>query len=174
MGRHSSGMWSARKMYTIHCQFICASYAPNYLDNMPIQSEYVYYQKKTEGNTMTRFEREINGSLGDFWKRNAQEEVKKAVAKADADATVEADGAIKWNSNGRYLMDDFCEKLEYAGYPFSREATARKRDAQNEESLAEYRKNDRGLSGEELAEARAAFGEGTTVVNILTGRRTRL
>ena len=123
---------------------------------------------------MTRFEREINGSLGDFWKRNAQEEVKKAVAKADAGATVEADGAIKWNSNGRYLMDDFCEKLEYAGYPFSREATAQKRDAQNEESLAEYRKNDRGLSGEELAEARAAFGEGTTVVNILTGRRTRL
>lgn len=123
---------------------------------------------------MTRFEREINGSLGDFWKRNAQEEVKKAVAKADADATVEADGAIKWNSNGRYLMDDFCEKLEYAGYPFDREATARKRDAQNEESLAEYRKNDRGLSGEALAEARAAFGEGTTVVNILTGRRTRL
>ena len=123
---------------------------------------------------MTRFEREINGSLGDFWKRNAQEEVKKAVAKADADATVEADGAIKWNSNGRYLMDDFCEKLEYAGYAFSREATAKKRDAQNEESLAEYRKNDRGLSGEALAEARAAFGEGTTVVNILTGRRTRL
>lgn len=96
---------------------------------------------------MTRFEREINGSLGDFWKRNAQEEVKKAAAKADADATVEADGAIKWNSNGRYLMDDFCEKLEYAGYPFSREATARKRDSQNEESLAEYRRNDGAFRG---------------------------
>ena len=123
---------------------------------------------------MTRFEMEISGKLGDFWKRNAEEEVKKAVAKADADAAVEADGAIKWNSNGRYLMDDFCEKLEYAGYPFSREATARKRDVQNEESIAEYRRNYKGLSGEELAEARAAFGEGTTVVNVLTGERTRL
>ncbi len=69
---------------------------------------------------MTRFEREISGSLGAFWKKNAEEEVRKAVAKADSDATVEADGAIKWNSNGRYLMDDFCEKLEYAGYAFSR------------------------------------------------------
>ena len=116
---------------------------------------------------MTRFEREINGSLGDFWKRNAQEEVKKAVAQADEKATVEADGAIRWNSNGRYLMDDFCEKLEYAGYPFDREATARKRDAQNEEFLAEYRRNDKGLSGEALAEARAAFGEGTVVVDAL-------
>ena len=123
---------------------------------------------------MTRFEREINGSLGDFWKRNAQEEVKKAVAQADEKATVEADGAIKWNSNGRYLMDDFCEKLEYAGYPFDRGATAKKRDAQNEESIAEYRRNHKGLSGEALAEARAAFGEGTTVVNILTGERTKL
>lgn len=123
---------------------------------------------------MTRFEREISGSLGAFWKKNAEEEVKKAVAQAEKDATVEADGAIKWNSNGRYLMDDFCEKLEYAGYDFSRDATAKKRDAQNEESLAEYRRNYKGLSAEELAEARAAFGGGTTVVNVLTGDKTVL
>ena len=123
---------------------------------------------------MTRFEREINGSLGDFWKKNAEEEVKKAVAQADEKATVDEDGAVRWKSNGRCLMDDFCEKLEYAGYPFSREATARKRDAQNEESIAEYRRNHRGLSGEALAEARSAFGEDATVVNILTGERTKL
>ena len=123
---------------------------------------------------MTRFEREISGSLGAFWKKNAEEELKKAVAQAETQATVEADGAIRWNSNGRYLMDDFCEKLEYAGYAFSREATAEKREAQNAESLAEYCRNDKGLTGEALAEARAAFGEGTTVVNILTGERTKL
>lgn len=123
---------------------------------------------------MTRFEREISGSLGAFWKKNAEEEVRKAVAQADEKATVETDGAIRWKGNGRYLMDDFCEKLEYAGYAFSRKATAEKRDAQNEESLAEYRKSDRGLSGEALFEARAAFGEGTTIVNVLTGRRTKL
>ena len=96
------------------------------------------------------------------------------MVQADTQATVDADGAIKWTGNGRYLMDDFCEKLEYAGYAFDREATAGKRDAQVEESLAEYRRNDRGLSGEALAEARAAFGEGATVVNVLTGRKTRL
>ena len=109
---------------------------------------------KTEENTMTRFEREISGSLGAFWKKNAEEEVRKAVAQADAQATVDADGAVRWNSNGRYLMDDFCEKLEYAGYAFSREATAAKRDAQNAERLAEYRRNDKGFSREELAEAK--------------------
>ena len=129
---------------------------------------------KTEENTMTRFEREISGSLGEFWKKNAEEEVRKAVAQAETQATVDADGAIRWESNGRYLMDDFCEKLEYAGYAFSREATAAKRDAQNAESLAEYRRNDKGFSREELAEAREAFGEGTTVVNVLTGKKTKL
>ena len=70
--------------------------------------------------------------------------MKKAVITADSHATVEADGAIRWNRNGRYLMDDFCEKLEYAGYPFSREATARKRDVQNEKSIAEYRRHHGG------------------------------
>lgn len=123
---------------------------------------------------MTRFEREISGSLGAFWKKNAEEEVRKAVAQAETEATVDADGAIRWNSNGRYLMDDFCEKLEYAGYAFSRKATTEKREAQDAESLAEYRRNHKGLSGEALAEARAAFGEGATVVDVLTGRRTRL
>lgn len=123
---------------------------------------------------MTRFEQEISGSLGGYWKKSAEEEVKKAVAQAETEATVEADGAIRWNSNGRYLMDDFCEKLEYAGYPFSREVTGKKRTAQNEETLAEYRSRHRETDAETLAEARAAFGKGTTVVNILTGEKTVL
>ncbi len=40
-----------------------------------------------------------------------------------------------------------------------------------------YRKrirNDKGFSGEALAEAGVAFVEGTTVVNVLTGKKTRL
>lgn len=123
---------------------------------------------------MTRFEREFSGNLGEFWKKNAEEEVRKVVIKADTDATVEEDGAVRWKSNGSYLMDDFCEKLEYAGYPFSRKATAKKRERQNVEGLAEYRNGNSALSGEMLAEARSAFGKGTTVADVLTGRKTQL
>ena len=123
---------------------------------------------------MTRFEREISGSLGAFWKKNAEEEVQKAVAKATSDATVDADGAIRWKANGSYLMDDFCEKLEYAGFPFSREATRAARDAQNAESLAAYRESRRGFTAEEIAQARAAFGKGETIVDILTGETITL
>lgn len=123
---------------------------------------------------MTRFEREISGSLGAFWKRNAEEEVQRAVAQADMEAVVDVDGAICWKSNGSFLMDDFCEKLEYAGYPFSREATEIKRGAQVERSLSEYRRSHRGMDEEALAEARAAFGERTAVVDVLTGEKTML
>lgn len=123
---------------------------------------------------MTRFEQEISGALGEFWKKDAEKAVKRAVEQADAEATVEDDGAIRWNSNGSYLMDDFCEKLEYAGYPFSRSATQEKREAQVTRELAEYRASRHAPTAEERAEMRAAFGEGATVVNVLTGERTRL
>jgi hypothetical protein len=59
----------------------------------------VYYRKekkqKTEENTMTRFEREISGSLGEFWKKNAEEEVRKAVAQTrrrQSRRTAQSDG----------------------------------------------------------------------------------
>ena len=123
---------------------------------------------------MTRFEREISGQLGEFWAEHAAKEVDKAVEQADNDAMVDEDGAIFWKCNGRYLMDDFCEKLEYAGYVFSREATAVKRDEQNSEFIKQYKAMQTEPSEDELAEMRATFGEGTVVVNLLTGREIRL
>ena len=121
----------------------------------------------------TRFQMEITGLLGDFWERHAKEEVEKAVRKATEDAIVEEDGAIRWKSNDRYLMDDLCEMLEYAGFVFSRKATEIKRDAQNDEFLASYRRNHR-TTEEEKREMRAAFGEGQVIVNVITGERIYL
>ena len=90
---------------------------------------------------MTRFQQEISGALGQWWKEQAEKELEDAIRKADADAIVEPDGAIKWVKSGNYLMDDFCEMLEYAGYPFSRESTAKSRDIQNSKFIEEYKKN---------------------------------
>ena len=123
---------------------------------------------------MTRFQKEISGQLGAFWKLNAEKEVTAAAEHAAEAAIVDENGAISWKSNGSYLPDDYCEKLEYAGYPFSREATKAAREAQVAKELAEYRSNYRGPSASDLDEMRAAFGEGTTVVNVLTGQKVRL
>lgn len=123
---------------------------------------------------MTRFEKEISGMLGEYWMKSAKKDVEDAVRDANEKATVDADGAIKWKANDRYLMDDLCEILEYAGYNFSREATRKARDEQNEKFLAEYKANYKGPSDEELFEMRAAFGAGTTVVDVLSGKTINL
>ena len=57
---------------------------------------------------MTRFQREISGELGAYWQKAAIEESENAVAKANRDAVVEENGAIRWISNGKYIPDDFC------------------------------------------------------------------
>lgn len=123
---------------------------------------------------MTRFQKEISGQLGDYWQASAEQDVKEAVIDANKNAIVEDDGAIKWKSNGAYIPDDFCEKLEYAGYKFSREATAIKRAAQVHRELAQYKANYTGPSDEEVAEMRAAFGEGETIVDVITGKTIKL
>ena len=118
---------------------------------------------------MTRFQQEISGALGQWWKNHAEKEVERAVRKADELAIVDSNGAIRWESNGSYLMDDFCEMLEYAGYQFSRKATAKARNIQVKKCLKDYRMNYNGPSAEELLEMRSAFGAGETIVDVITG-----
>ena len=88
---------------------------------------------------------------------------------------VDADGAAKWISSGSYLSADVVEKLTFAGADFfSAEATAAKREAQTAAFLDSYRRNYKGPSAEERMEMEAAFGKGTTVVNVITGKRIKL
>lgn len=84
-------------------------------------------------------------------------------------AIVEDDGAIKWESNNRYLMEDTMDRIIANGFSeFSREETSRKREIQNKEFIAQYRHSP---SQEELVEMRAAYGEGTVVVDVISGER---
>ena len=123
---------------------------------------------------MTRFYQEITGVLGDYWKKGATKRVHDYVEEAKVKADVDSNGAIRWKSNGNYLMDDYCEVLEYAGYPFSREATQIARDAQVAEQLADYKANPPMMTDENIAEMRAAFGGGTIVRDVITGKKYKL
>lgn len=116
----------------------------------------------------SRFMQEISGDLGEYWRKDAERKVQDYMLQADERAIVEPNGAIRWKWNGNYLMDDYCEVLEYGGYDFSREATAAARDEQNSKFLEEYRRNPPKLTEEDLAEMRSAFGEGTTVRDVIT------
>lgn len=123
---------------------------------------------------MTRFERELSGDLGAFWKANAEKELKKMAADlAEGRITIDENGVAR-NCIGRILMSDAVEKLAHLTDKVSIEATKAARAKETERTLADYRANSRGCSSEEKAEMRAAFGSGETVVNILTGERIRL
>ena len=122
---------------------------------------------------MTRFQMEISGKFGDWWKKNAEKEVSEALEFVKTEAIVEEDGAIRWISSGNYIPDDYCEKLEYGGYNFSREATRIKKDGQQSKFAEEYRERMKNYkpSEEELYEMRCAFGEGSEIVDVITGQK---
>ncbi|HEL1285424.1 TPA: hypothetical protein TVQ88_001137 [Streptococcus equi subsp. zooepidemicus] len=123
---------------------------------------------------MTRFERELSGALGAYWKNSAEkelEEIRKDLAEGKI--TIDENGVAR-NCIGRVLMSDMLEKLTYVTDEVDEEATKGARDEEVTRSLAEYRRNAKPASEEELSEMRAAFGEGQTIVNILTGERITL
>jgi len=120
---------------------------------------------------MTRFLREISGQLGDFWKKSAEEEVIKAVKLANEDSIVETDGAIKWKKSGNYVPDDLCEKLEYAGFNFSREVTNNKREEQNALFFKNYRESKREIDSEQKVEMNANFEKDDIVIDVITKKK---
>lgn len=122
---------------------------------------------------MTRFQKEISGEFGEWWKKNAEREVSEALNRVKTDAIVEEDGAIRWISSGNYISDDYCEKLEYGGYNFSREATKIKNDKQQSKFVEEYSERMKNYkpSEEEFYEMKCAFGEGAEIIDIITGQK---
>jgi len=123
---------------------------------------------------MTRFERELNGSLGAYWKAEAEKELARVKADLDAGKITIDENGIARNCIGRILMADMLEKLAMITDQVDTEATTAAREAEVAKELAEYRNRKRSHSREELAQMRAAFGPGATVVDVLSGEKIRL
>ena len=126
---------------------------------------------------MTRFERELNGSLGSFWAENAKKEIRKMEERQiNGEIFFGADGVVRWTSNNRVMPKDCREILSHTVYRdlYSEDASRAAEEAETAAFLESYRKNYKESGEEEKAEMRAAFGAGTTVVDIITGERIRL
>ena len=138
---------------------------------------------------ITRFQQEISGELDrqvaertgepnkGFWKRHAEEEVAKIVEEYEnGELLIDEFGVAYWASNNRAIPQECVEKAIYGGLPVNAELTRELELNQMEKSLAEYRERMKNhvYTEEELGEMRNAFGEGTVVVNALTGERIQL
>lgn len=123
---------------------------------------------------MTRFQRELTGELGEFWKKQAEEQLDKVRAElSEGKITIDAEGVAR-NCIGRVLMDDLLEQLCMVTDRVNAEATKAARAAEVKADIEEYRRTRRPPSAGELAEMRAAFGAGAAVVDALTGEKIKL
>ncbi len=123
---------------------------------------------------MSRFQQELSGQLGEFWRENALKEIAEAKRLFDEEARVDENGAVCWKNNGAYIMDDMIEKMLAAGCKFNAEATRKARDEQNDKFMTEYIARQINPTEEQLFEMRAAFGAGTTIVDAISGRKIQL
>ena len=120
---------------------------------------------------MTRFQRELNGDLGAFWQRRAQDELTKIKADLDnGEITIDEAGVAR-NCIGRVLMDDLLEKLLLVTDRADGAATRAARETEVQADLVSYQASRKARNAGELAEMRATFGEGSTVVDVLTGEK---
>ena len=123
---------------------------------------------------MARFQQELSGGLGDFWQRQAEAELERIKANLDSGEITIDEAGVARNCIGRALMDDLLEKLLLVTNKADSAATQAAREAEVQAGLESYRANRKAPSAEELAEMRAAFGEGTTVADVLTGEEIQL
>ena len=125
---------------------------------------------------MTRFAEDYIGEHGSFWAKRAKEEIERLEAAVQkGEIKIAENGEAYWKSNGQYLMSDTVEILKHTSYAplIDEEATARAREAQMDNFIEEYRKT-RKITPEERYEMAAAFGRGTTVVDVISGERVVL
>ena len=122
---------------------------------------------------MTRFSQEISGALGAYWKASAEKELEKVREDLEAGKITIDENGVARNCIGRVLMSDMMEKLSYITDEADEEATRAAREEETAAFFESYRKANRKRSTEGQSEMRAAFGTGTTVVDIITGERIR-
>lgn len=123
---------------------------------------------------MTRFMQEISGELGEFWKHSAEKELAKVQADLDSGAITIDQYGVARNCIGRVLMDDLLEKVLMLTDKADKAATRAARAAETEAVLEACRQRQGPPGAEELAEMRAAFGEGTVVADVIIGKKIQL
>lgn len=90
--------------------------------------------------------------------------------------TYKQDGIIRWKSNNQVPPQEILDFWKHIGKRFNMQKSIQARNKDNQMFMEQYRKSqaNRKRTLEELSEMRNAFGEGTVVVDVITGKRTRL
>lgn len=116
------------------------------------------------------FQNRLAGKLGEFWKKETLNQIEKVKRDLkEGNITIDENG-VAYNCIGRVVMDDLAEVIEYVTPLIDRQATSLARADADAAFFEEYRKNPPKVTPEMYGEMRNAFGAGTDVVDIISGR----
>lgn len=120
---------------------------------------------------MTSFEKDFCGLNGEYWKAEAEKKLRKTKEELESGAiTIDEDGVAR-NKIRRALSSDIAEMVSMITSRIDRKKTSEAYDKECSEAIEGYRnrRQEHGYSEEEIFEMRAAFGAGTTIIDIITG-----
>lgn len=127
-----------------------------------------------EEKHMTRFEKELSGALGAYWKKEAEKELSNIRKDLDEGRITIDEFGVARNCKGRALQSDMLEKVLMVTDKVDAKSTRKACEEETMMAIEAYRASYTGPSEEELFEMRAAYGKGTTVVDVITGKKIRL
>ena len=125
---------------------------------------------------MSRFMQELSGKFGPYWKDSAEKELKQIKSDISLGIITIDEHGIARNCVGRALMNDMIEKVALVSDKISVQATMKAREDEVGKDLIEYRDKMKSYvhTEEDLYEMRAAFGDDTTIVDVLSGQTIKL
>lgn len=124
----------------------------------------------------SRFMRDLEGEFGEYWQKDAKQRIEKIRAQVDAGEITIDENGVAYNCIGRVVMSDILEMLTFVTDKVDVAATQKASEEEIHQWAEEYRAAQKNHvpTDKEVFEMRAAFGEGTTVVDIISGRTIQL
>ena len=123
------------------------------------------------------FQLELDGKFGPWRQQSAVEQIKEMEERYENHEYTIENGAALWECGNYLPMDCLAAVINGKYGPLvDVENHEKALDAQNEESIREYKERMKNhvYSEEELFEMRAAFGEGIEIVDVISGNKIRL
>ena len=109
-----------------------------------------------------------------LWKRERAEKLKKDL---ETQTTIDEKGIMRWTTNNRVPPLDCLEFAKFGlKMPVNIPASIAQGDREQQDAIEAYRRceAERPISTEERYEMEAAFGKGSVIVDIITGREIEL
>lgn len=123
---------------------------------------------------MTRFQNELSGMLGEFWKKSAERELAEINSMIEnGNISIDKKGVAR-NKIGRVVDDELLEKISYINESVSIVETRKARLNYVQSVTEKYINKNSTISNSEKLEMTSVFGSGSTVIDVISNKEIML